>query len=266
MSKLENAVHEIYAIDEMAAGDRWLNRIHPMVKFLLTIFYTVSLVSLDKYDIVGMAGMGICLFVLFEVGEVSVRDGVRRLRLLLPFLCIVGIFNPVFDRQVIFMLGQISVTGGMLSMVTMIGKGVLSVFAAYLLIVTTGMDKICRAMRLLHIPMTFVTVIQLIYRYLTLLLAEADKISTAYALRAPGQKGIHYKVWGPLLGQLLLRSMDRGQEVYESMCLRGYGKALFDSGRLPFTKNDGVFAVMVILILAVFRFVPIFDMLGNLFL
>ena len=44
----------------------------------------------------------------------------------------------------------------------------------------------------------------------------------AYALRAPGQKGVHFKVWGSLAGQLLLRSIDRAAEVYESMALRGY--------------------------------------------
>ena len=43
---------------------------------------------------------------------------------------------------------------------------------------------------------------------------------TAYALRAPGEKGIHFRAWGSLLGQLLLRSVDRAQLVYESMLLR----------------------------------------------
>ena len=37
-----------------------------------------------------------------------------------------------------------------------------------------------------------------------------------------GQKGIHISVWGSFLGQLLLRSMDRAQALYESMELRGF--------------------------------------------
>lgn len=44
----------------------------------------------------------------------------------------------------------------------------------------------------------------------------------AYSLRAPRQKGIHFKAWGSFVGQLLLRSMDRAGVVYESMTLRGY--------------------------------------------
>jgi cobalt/nickel transport system permease protein len=51
---------------------------------------------------------------------------------------------------------------------------------------------------------------------------EADRITTAYKLRAPSQNGIHYKAWGTLVGQWLLRSMDRAGNVYESMLLRGF--------------------------------------------
>ena len=60
------------------------------------------------------------------------------------------------------------------------------------------------------------------YRYVTVLLEEVNRITQAYSLRAPNQKGIHYKVWGTLTGQVLLRSMDRANAVYESMLLRGY--------------------------------------------
>ena len=66
------------------------------------------------------------------------------------------------------------------------------------------------------------TVILLIDRYIYILGQEAERIMTAYKLRAPSQKGIHYKAWGPLVGQWLIRSMERAQIVYESMTLRGY--------------------------------------------
>ncbi len=45
---------------------------------------------------------------------------------------------------------------------------------------------------------------------------------TAYKLRAPSQNGINYKAWGTLVGQWLLRSMDKAERVYESMLLRGF--------------------------------------------
>ncbi|MFQ6930295.1 MAG: CbiQ family ECF transporter T component [Eubacterium sp.] len=66
-------------------------------------------------------------------------------------------------------------------------------------------------------------IIQLIYRYINVLLKETKRIVVeAYSLRAPGQKGINFKAWGSLPGQLLLRSIDRATDVHNSMSLRGY--------------------------------------------
>ncbi|GAA6410214.1 ABC transporter ATP-binding protein [Blautia hominis] len=107
-------------------------------------------------------------------------------------------------------------------MITLMMKGVFTVLASYLLIATTSIEKLCYVFRLLHIPKILVTQILLTYRYITVLLGEVNRITQAYSLRAPKQKGVHFKVWGSLSGQLLLRSMDRATMVYESMTLRGY--------------------------------------------
>ena len=101
-------------------------------------------------------------------------------------------------------------------------KGFYSVLAAYILIATTSIDEICYALRLLHVPKIVTIVIMLIYRYFGLMGNEANRITTAYKLRAPSQNGIHYKAWGTLVGQWLLRSIDRAGNVYESMLLRGF--------------------------------------------
>jgi cobalt/nickel transport system permease protein len=117
---------------------------------------------------------------------------------------------------------QIPVTGGVISMLSLMLKGLFSVLSAYILIATTSIEEICYALRIIHVPKIIVIVIMLIYRYFGLMGAEADRITTAYMLRAPKQKGIHYSAWGSLVGQWLLRSMDRASAVYESMTLRGF--------------------------------------------
>ena len=137
----------------------------------------------------------------------------------------VGAFNPFFDRQVMFYIGGnggIPVTGGVISMLTLMLKGFYCVLSAYILIATTSIEEICYALRMIRVPKVVVIVILLIYRYFGLMGSEADRIATAYSLRAPSQKGIRYNAWGTLVGQWLLRSMDRAGTVYESMLLRGF--------------------------------------------
>ena len=51
---------------------------------------------------------------------------------------------------------------------------------------------------------------------------EVGRILRAYSLRAPQQKGIHRSAWGSLAGQLIIRTFERAQRVYQAMCLRGF--------------------------------------------
>ena len=100
MNKLGNALYEIHHMDMLAAKDQWVNRLHPLVKLVLTIVFLTVTMSFQKYDLTGLLRMGIYPIVLFIVGEISFCDSIRRHRIVLPLVCFVGLFNPIFDRQV----------------------------------------------------------------------------------------------------------------------------------------------------------------------
>ncbi len=150
-------------------------------------------------------------------------------------------------------------------MITLMEKGVLTVLSAYLLVATTSIEGICYALQMLHMPKIIVTVTMLIYRYIFVLLKEVDRITTAYHLRAPGQKGINYKAWGSLAGQILIRSMDRADYVYESMLLRGFKGEFSYNYRYKFTKSDGLYLIVWTAILLALRFTDVINAIGGLF-
>ena len=265
MSKINKAIYELQSIDAMAKEDRWLNQIHPLIKLALSVYYIVLTVSFHKYDVEGLLGMCIYPIVIFIIGDLRWKDALYRLRVVLPLVCIVGIMNPFFDHSVVATIGGVSIWGGVCSMVTLMLKGVLTVFASYILIATTSIEGICYAFRLLHVPKIMVTQFLLIYRYIMVLLAETKRIVQAYSLRAPGQKGIHFKVWGPLVGQLLLRSMDRADDVYESMCLRGFNGE-FPQGKPKKTSSgDVIYFLFWLVVLFLIRTYPVFALIGGLF-
>ena len=245
-----------------------MNRLHPLGKLLVCVFYIVIVASFHKYDLQGMILMAVFPIFRFAVGELSFKEGIYRMRLILPLVLFVGIFNPFFDKEVLFYIGNaakdiatdagggagIPVTGGIVSMLTLMLKGFYSVLSAYILIATTSIEAICYALRMLHVPRTLVIVILLIYRYFGLMGNEADRIATAYSLRAPSQKGIRYNAWGTLVGQWLLRSMDRAGVVYESMLLRGF-KGEFWVKKKNVTGVDITYTAMWIGIFLFIRFV-----------
>lgn len=156
------------------------------------------------------------------MGRAFLLKGLKRIRYILGLIALLGMANLFFDRNVITHLGSMHITGGMVSMATLFIKGMFTVYAAYFLLMETGIEGICAALFGFGIPKGGVTVVLLTYRYLILLLKEVQRMLQAYQLRAPGQKGIHIRTWGSFVGLLLLRTMERGKDVYDSMLLRGY--------------------------------------------
>ncbi len=266
MNRAEGAAREISRLDMLARRDQRVNRIHPLVKFLLTVGYIAAVVSFPKYDVFGLLGMMVYPIATFLLGELSVRDAFRRLRVVLPLVCVAGLFNPLLDQNRV-RLGDVWISAGVLSMLTLMGKGVFSLLASYLLIATTTAEALCGALSMLRLPEAVITQFLLTFRYITVLLEEVGRMTQAYALRAPRQKGVHRKVWGPFAGQLLLRSMDRANEVYESMLLRGFsGKRFYQRQRTPLCGRDLAYGAFWLALFALFRFFPVLLLVGGIFL
>ena len=266
MSKLSNGIHELCNIDTQAGKNQWINRIHPLVKLFITILYVTLVVSFDKYHLMELLGMGLYPLIVFLISDIHFGDCVKRIRYILPIILIIGIFNPFFDHKMIIVIGSVTITGGMVSMATLMIKGIFSVLAVYLLVITTTIEKICYGLRSIHIPQMVTTSILLTYRYINVLLKETERITQAYALRAPKQKGVHFKAWGSLIGQLLLRSMDRGTDIYDSMCLRGYEnrehRKIYNEVRMN-SRDTLWLVVWTLVIIGLYTF-PVFTLVGNL--
>jgi len=93
---------------------------------------------------------------------------------------------------------------------------------------------------------------------------ELAVMTDAYHLRAPGQKGIHISAWGSFLGQLLLRSMDRAQELYSSMILRGYHEHFHYADIDRFRGRDALYMLISVTFFVLLRYGNISQLVGGL--
>ncbi len=211
-NKATNALSEIRDIEELAEGQTVIHRINPLVKLVATIAFIYAVVSFDKYAFIPLCLMTIIPIVIYILAKIRISTCFYKLRIIMPFILMVGVFNPIIEGET-----------GLVSMFTLMIKGVLSLMMSFIFVATTPIDSLCNSLRRIHFPKFLVTLILLTYRYLGVLTHEISIMSDAYHLRAPKQKGIAPKAWGSFLGQLLLRSMDKAQEIYNSMMLRGYG-------------------------------------------
>lgn len=220
MNQAERAGRELRAMDDLAAQDSFLHRLSPLSKLFVTIFYLAVVVSFPRYRLTALVWMALFPVAGYQLADIALRTCFQKLRLVLPLVCAVGLLNPIFDRQIVTQIGTLAVSGGVVSMLTLVMKGVFCLLASFLLMATTTIEEICRALRQLHLPKTITSLLLLTFRYIGVLLSEVSVMQEAYSLRAPGQKGVYISAWGSFLGQLLLRSMDRAEALYESMELR----------------------------------------------
>ncbi|MBQ1316619.1 MAG: hypothetical protein IIY46_03945, partial [Lachnospiraceae bacterium] len=172
--KIENAIHELQTMDSLARRDLWIDRLHPFAKLLVTVTYIALTVSFHKYDLADLILMALYPLFLFQLADLRLRDALRRLRIVLPLVMIIGIFNPFFDKTVLFRIGGtiagsagaggaagqasggFAVTGGVVSMLTLMLKGCFAVLASYILIATTTIESLCGALRRIHVPQIIV--------------------------------------------------------------------------------------------------------------
>ncbi len=263
MNKMEKALQELSAMDDLAAQDSIIHRLNPLTKLLTTVAYILTVVSFGKYRFSSLTVFLLWPVLLFQLSGIPVRTCFYKLRIVLPLVMAVGLFNPVFDRAPLLMLGRVAVSGGVISMLTLMLKGVLCLMASFLLMAATPIDSLCAALRKLHVPGLLVTLLLLTFRYVGVMTEELAVMTDAYQLRAPGQKGIHISAWGSFLGQLLLRSMDRAQELYSSMLLRGYRQEFPYAPMKPFSVRDVCWLLGALAVFALLRFVDLAALLGR---
>ena len=243
MNKVERALRELGEMDRLADGRSWVHRRDSLAKLAVTVAYIAVVVSYDKYDWRRLAVMVLWPALLFQLSGVPVSTCFRKLRFVLPLVLAVGLFNPLFDKAPRLVVADVAVSGGVISMATLMVKGVLCLSASFLLMATTSIDALCAALRRVRVPGTLVTLLLLTFRYVGVLMEELAVMTEAYQLRAPGQRGIHVSAWGSFLGQLLLRSMDRAEELYASMRLRGFHGEFYYAGTRRPDLWDWAYAV-----------------------
>jgi len=221
MSDMINSLYNLRLLDDLAKKDTAIHRLHPLIKLLTTVIYLTVVVSFGRYEVASLLPLIFYPVLIFALGEIPVLPILQRVLFVEPLIVGIGILNPIFDHQT-FVFGGYAISTGWITFLSIMIKCALTVTAALLLVATTGMDGLASAMRMLKIPRIFVLQLVLTYRYITVLLEEAGRTLRAYFLRAPGQKGIHRSAWGTLAGQLLLRTFDRAERVYQAMCLKGF--------------------------------------------
>jgi len=122
----------------------------------------------------------------------------------------------------------------------------------------TTFTSFITGLKQLRLPNIMIDLLSLGYRYLFLFGLESDKMKQAMQLRTKLPKNILYtKFLGFLLGNLLIRVIDRSFIIYNAMLCRGYENSLMTCNKININKTDWLIFTSYICVIISIRFINI---------
>ena len=238
MAKIESAFFDLSYLETLAGGNTVIHRLDPRIKGLSTALFVLSVVSFDKYVISAMLPFALFLILLAGLAAVPAEYLLKKILLVAPFAVMVGIFNPLLDQQPMLHIGTFVLTGGWLSFFSILLRVSLTVGAVLLLIATTGFHGVCMAMTKLGMPKIFAVQLLMLYRYIFVLIDESLRMYRARTLRTFNNRAMRLATFGHLVGQLLLRTLDRAERIHLAMLCRGFDGTIRIRQTLHITARD----------------------------
>lgn len=200
---------------------------------------------------------------IFSLGDIPVWFILKKVLVVSVFAVFIGIFNPLFDTQVMIDLFGIPVSGGWVSFFSILLKFFLTMCSALLLISTTSFPGICHALKKLGVPEIFISQLLFLYRYLFVLIEETLRMVRARDLRAFGKRGKGMDVFINLIGTVFMRTIERADRIYHAMLSRGFSGTIYYVKKDRLQRADFVclFATGVVLIF--FRTYDVVNLIGR---
>ncbi len=263
MSRLETAYYDLGRLDLLADKNSRIHGLDPRVKVVTTFLFIIYVVSFDKYEITGLFPFFFFPAILIGLADLPLGYLLRKIVLVAPLVLFIGIFNPILDKEVIMQVGSLQISGGWLSLISLLLRFFLTVGAGLLLIATTGFPAICMALEKLGTPKILTVQLLMLYRYLFVLIEESIRMFRAYTLRSFSGKKVHYQIFRQMLGNLLLRTLDRAQRIHMSMLSRAFTGEIKVAKHFSFGTAEVFYLTGWTVVLTFFRFVDLSELLGK---
>lgn len=243
MANIESSFLDLGYLETLSSRDTPIHRLDPRVKLLTTVIFIATVLSFNRYEVSGLLPFVLYPVALVALGNLPVGYLLKKIVLAAPFAFFIGVLNPLFDRAPLVQMGTLEISGGWVSFASIMIRFALAVSAALLLIATTGFNAMCMALERIGVPSSFAVQLSFLYRYLFVLIDEAARLTRARSLRSFGGKGMGLQVYSFMIGQLLLRTLDRAQRIHRAMLCRGFDGRVRILRQLTPGSRDALFLI-----------------------
>lgn len=251
------SISELIAQDRISTKESLLHDIDSRIKLIVLILVIVF--SVCTTDFIVLAILEAYLLILIYLSDISIKDAIFRVLLILPFGFFIAVFQPFIQPgDVIYTLplGITITQQGLVFGELLLLRLAVCITSVVLFSYITPMQSVAEAFRKLHLPKEFGMIFSLFVRFLFLFFDEFEIIRQAQKSRGFGLSNEAPYKWklkqfGYLFLMMFLRAYERGEAVYNTMACRGYSSEskLYTSNEKMSKKSYIYLGVTILVIL-----------------
>jgi len=249
-------------IDKFSFGDSPIHRLDSRVKVLVTVVFTVLVISLARTSPAIVVCYAVGPFTILVLARIPLRFVFKHILLVSPFVLVLAMTCPLYDKTpVAVTFGPFSteMSLGWLRCFTILAKFVVTMAALIALVSTTKFADLLAGLQKMHVPRLLIIQLGFLYRYIFILIDRIHRILRARAGRK--LRNLSFKaelaVASAMVGSLLSRSIDNACNVNIAMQARGFDGKWRTISRLKMRRRDLFFAAASVCFLAVTQFIAL---------
>ncbi|MDQ4094137.1 MAG: cobalt ECF transporter T component CbiQ [Actinomycetota bacterium] len=204
-------------------GNSPVHRLPPQVKVLAAFLFVCCVVATPREVFWAFGGYLLVLAAMWVVAAIPPGWIARRALIEAPFLVLAVLLPFAEGGQQVQVAGVLLSVEGLLAGWNIVVKGTLGVLTSLTLAATTLPRDLLIGLQRLRVPDTLTTIATLMLRYFEVLVGEARRMRIARISRGHDPR-LLWQVGATArgVGNLFLRSYERGERVHMAMLARGW--------------------------------------------
>ena len=226
-------------LERWSRGVSPVHRRDPRAKILPLIVFLVALATAHRALPFLSAGLLVLLAAALIWARLPLAGALARAAVVLPFTLVFASISWL--------------SGDPARGLSILVKSYLSALAVLLVVSTTPLPSLLRGLEMTGAPRFLLLVAQFLYRYLFVLVEEAEHMGKAAAARGASARqwmagGARFRAAAGALAVLFARSYGRAEHIHRAMVARGFQGRFEPLEAAPLRASDAAFAVIASLL------------------
>lgn len=247
-------------IDQHSDINSLIHRLNPRMKVISLFAFILFVIFTRPTSFIALVLYGALIAVLILLSKIPLGFILKKSLVIIPFVLMVAIFIPFLKKGEVaggYSFGTLKLTityDGLMIFWNILVKAYLCILSMILLITSTKLADLLKALEKLKVASIFVIILSFMYRYIFVVQDELMKMKQAKEARTTGgSRWLHTKVLANMLGVLFMKTYERAENVYLAMCSRGFDGQIKTIDVFPLQMKDFCFLLIIITLLTGIR-------------